>query len=173
MTRSRHRRCLLAVAAIAFLGTALQTGAFSAATVERPLQVDVGADEKAALGVESDLVVASERNASEEELLRITNRFGTDVTVEVVVGPEASAPPRIRRVDSPLSIGPGESETVTATVDCSDAAPGAAANPTEAAPRSADLDVRIDARGDGIAVELSRTVTVECGADSAPSRGPR
>lgn len=79
----------------------------------------------AMLGIESDRTTVSERGPYKVELLRVTNRFRDDVTVDVTaVDRAANDHPKVESVDTSASLNPGEIETITAVVNCSGAAAG-------------------------------------------------
>jgi uncharacterized membrane protein len=153
MSGGRRLAAVLAVVAVALLSTG--SGAFTAAQLDRGMEVNVVEDEEAFLAVEEldprlEADVNSSTDHADVELVRLTNQFAEqDLTVEVDInegsnGPDATSEPTAESISS------GETETVTAAVEC------------PAGASSEDWTIDITAEGDGVEIQLTRTVEVSC-----------
>lgn len=108
----------------------------STVALERSVEIEVVDDDDAMVGFET---VNESENGSTVESLDVSNRAGTNLTVDAELADGDVD------VDAPESVGAGESETISVTGECED---------------DAELEVTVD--GDGIRIE--RTVTLDCGA---------
>lgn len=173
MTR---RRVSLALALLAVALLAVGTGGFGSSEVDRGLDVAVVDDESALLGVE-----VGENDADEVRLDNGDNRDVTLVALENQAGDSAlrvanlrvsprdadrnltsGRPPHVRNVSVKAGAAPTEKRIVAETVVCG--------NNRE---NRMGIDVDLTAYADGVAVELTRTVWVECTGDPSgpPSEG--
>lgn len=116
LLRSASVTLAVIAAAVLMFGTV----GFGSTTADRGMSVAVVDDDNAYVGYETSDI---EANASDEvSLVEITNRFGSDTAVDVVNvtidvdGVNASGIV-IEPAHLPDSIGPGESGTVTGTVE--------------------------------------------------------
>lgn len=144
MIRTRHAS--LALAVVVLVAFTVGTGGFSSATVERGVTIAVADDEQAYLGIAPVNVTVTSGN--ETRLFTLTNRFGTNLTIDAQVN-DTSENMNVAAVDMPNRLGGGVSGPVNATVACDENATGT-------------VTVRIDASGAGVEVTMERRVTVEC-----------
>jgi uncharacterized membrane protein len=153
MSAGRRLAAVLTVVGVALLTTG--SGAFTAAQLDRGVDVSVVEDEEAFLAVEElDPAPEADANSSTDhvdvELVQLTNQFtAQDLTVAVDIderssGPDATSEPTASSVSS------GETETVTVDVEC----PAGSSNE--------DWSVDITAEGEGVEIQLTRTVEVSC-----------
>ncbi|WP_276271530.1 hypothetical protein [Haloarcula litorea] len=143
---------LLIVASLPF-----QTAGFSAASVDRSVEVAVAEDPDAYLGIDRAEPVTVSGNESEVTLLTLTNRFETNVEMFYdLTESEPGEPPSIESWGGPDRLGSGdvlesaERAPVTVIVSCG--------NSTASERYTFDLI----ADGGSVRVELERDVTVEC-----------
>ena len=166
---TRLRRVAVVLAALAVVGTTIPTGGLSSASAERSVSVDVVPDDEAFLGVvEHNQTVdpglnGDQGNSTKAQvvLLTLTNRFPTDLTVEVSVGDAGAPPPKMQSLaDRSFSLPMGHARHVEANVVC-----GGGGGPTG----SDVFTVEVVASGTGIGIELTRHVTIEC--EAPPDNG--
>lgn len=174
MTR---RRVSLALALLAVALLAVGTGGFSSSAADRGLEIAVVDDERAFLGVdvggdgETVRLDNGNRDNRNVTLLALENRVGdstlrvADLTVEARDADRrltSGRPPHVRDASVQPGTDPTEKRIVAGTVVC-------ASNQEN---RMA-VEVGLTAYADGFAVELTRTVWVECSGDppGPPSEG--
>lgn len=186
MSGGRRLAAVLAVVAVALLSTG--SGAFTAAQLDRGMEVNVVEDEEAFLGVEEldptlnyvdvdggadsegeepseGAQVTLDSTHEDVELLRLENRFG-DIELTAIEarisGDGAGEPDVLGEPSAAEPLSSGDSGLVTVDVECPEV-PGETASET--------WEVTVDAEGSGVAVELTRSVTVTCenGADMSAS----
>lgn len=154
----RLTACLVFVVALSLTVGASGLGSTSA---ERSVHGVVAEDSDAYLGVETldhELEAGQSTNVT---LVRLENRIGkdlTDIDVSIVDGEATSLV--LEGYETPPFLGPWDRGSVTATVTC-DAEVDTAA--TEA------WLVSVAVAGDGVGIELDRTVRVSCVNDTTAS----
>lgn len=141
--------------AVAGLGLAVvllvaQTGAFSTIEADRSVQVTVGDDQSAYLGVETESVSVPGNATTSATLATLTNRFGSSIDVSVAVSEESDSPPELTNVDGPGTLSSGESGPVEADVTCDDSA------------SEETVSLEIVATGTDVSAELTQSVDVTC-----------
>jgi hypothetical protein len=142
---------------LASLLLATGSGGFGASDAERSIQAAVVDDDSAYLDVERNHPSQPNGLSRDVRLLTLANAASTTLDSVVVSATETSGgAPTVRRIETPTSLPPGETGTVTADVVCQ---PDATGTPT----------LSIEARGDGLAMPLHRTATMSCTGD--PNRG--
>jgi uncharacterized membrane protein len=153
------RRWLYGVLVVLAISLLVGTGGFSSAAADRGVDVTVVDDDSAFLGITLESPVLDNGRHDETQLASVQNRFGVPLTdLEVTVdGDDPQSPKLLPQstpdVDVPDSIAPGESGTIEADIQCSNAGGD---GPTE------DWQLHISATSDVATVDLTRTVTVEC-----------
>lgn len=171
MSRSHARVFALVLAVFAVLIALSGTGGYSAVEADRGVSVSVVEDDVALLGVERPGSPAAE-NVSDPPVLVVTNNAQTALDLEVQVSSTRDTPGAgagngsDSGVDRGQSVGsgsvtdggsvtlqPGERTIVRSTDGCG--AP--AANGPDGT-----TDVHLSAGGEGLAIELTRTVEVAC-----------
>lgn len=162
-----HRRVWLLVAAFAALSLALGTGGFSAASMDRGVNVAVvedPADGYVGLEYHPDRVLVeygsndAEGNDPREKvhLLTLRNNLAGPVSFTVVVEDPTAVPPKVKRSNGGRTtydlgtLDPDDSVTLQVPVVC------AANGPTET------WTLHVTADGEGVLGELTREVTVDC-----------
>ncbi len=164
-TRSRgesggsvSRRTVLGAVALGGAGVLglRETGALSAGTGDRAFSAGTAGDDKAFLGIapgdpdEYDDLAVSGTDGETVPVLTLTNNSGEVLdSVTVTSTPSGSPNVELTDIDTPRSIAPGASDTVTATLSCGSAA-------TE------DVRLSIQVSGPGGSVTAERDVSVEC-----------
>lgn len=147
---SAGRQVALAGLCLALVLAVAQTGAFSAAIAERGVDVDVGDDQSAYLGVQEHSVSVPGNATTRATLATVTNRFGSPLDVSVSVAGDEEAPPTLSSVRGPGTLSTGESGAVVADVSCDDSA------------AVESVDVVVEGTGTDVGVELTRPVEVTC-----------
>jgi len=171
---TRLRRLAVVLAALAVVGTTVPTGGVTSVSAERGVSVDVVPDEEAFLGVtKHNQTVDPGLNGdqgnstfrSQVTLLTVTNRFPSDLTVEVSVDDAGAPPPKVKSLeedDRSFELPTGHADHVKANVVC-----GGGGGPTE----SDVFAVEIVASSPGVTVELTRQVRIGCEAPPDNSNG--
>ena len=149
---SAGRQIALVGLGLALVLAVTQTGAFTATIAERGVDVDVGDDQAAYLGVQEHSVSVSGNTTTRVTLATVTNRFGSSLEVSVSVTESDDGPPSFSSVRGPGTLSPGESGAVVADVSCDDSA------------AVESVDVVVEGTGPDVGVELTRSVTVTCEA---------
>ncbi|MFW6376487.1 MAG: hypothetical protein ACOC0F_00790 [archaeon] len=147
-----NRRTLLAVAAFALsIAIVAGSGSFTSASADRPVSVNVVADDRAFVGIETESHELTNGN-HRVVVATITNRFDTRLNhASVTVPGEPSGPPPvIGDVESPSTIDSGGEIDVRASVRCGNATSGAS------------IPLRIEAWSENVHVEMTRSVTISC-----------
>lgn len=163
------RRAAYAGVAIAALLLVSTTGGFTSVGADRGLSIAVADDDEAFVGIDMADQTLDNGNHDEVRLAVLTNRLSsplTDVAVQVT-GTSASQSPKLVPQGNSDVVAPGtldvsESGEVTADIRC-DAAGGGAHAET--------WDLRIEANGEGVTVDLPRQVTVACTGERAGQDG--
>lgn len=128
--------CCTLLAAASLAGA---TGGFDAASADRGFNVDVANDDRAGLGVETR--ATSKYGCGAE--VTVINRLETTIkTVTIEGGHQRRQQGFTHEIETVDNLAPGEAETVTLSLD----------------KFAENHDVTIDADGDGISVELIRSV---------------
>ena len=146
------RTLALAFALIAAAGLLFSTVGFSAAEIDRSIEIDIVDDESAAIGYEAhDPAPGNETN--EESLLTVTN--GLNSTVDVDITEDGTTEPVEDDIGGrPEEIDPGEKLEVEKTIDC------------KGEDRHGDyhMYVNVTASGDDVVVDFQETrqVTITC-----------
>jgi len=139
--------CCTLLAAASLAGP---TAGYDAASADRGLNVDVVDDDRADLGVATR---ATSRYGCGADVT-VTNRFATPIeTVTIEGGHQGRRPGFTHETATVDDLAPGETETVTVSLD------KFAENP----------DVAVDADGESVAVDLVRTVDTR----DVPACGPQ
>ena len=135
------RTLALTFALIAAAGLLFSTVGFSAAEIDRSIEIDIVDDERAAIGYESHGDAEVNKNGSTGvDLLTITNGLNSNITeVDKELSDDIDI---LSNEQSPSEIGPGESGTVSATVDCSGSA------------QTASIDIAVTVSGEDVKSEL-------------------
>lgn len=149
MTSRRSLPLLVAVVLAASL--VLASGAISAVTSERGVELAVVDDGRAYLGVSAATPLELPAGETRDRrVVRLTNRFPSsldELSVSVAEGDDE--PPTVAAVRAPGRLGPGDAGWITADVDCG-------AGGTEET-----VTLAIEASGRD-AVALARDVTIVC-----------
>lgn len=155
---SRLQIVTVALGVLAALLIVTVTGGFSVVTADRSMVTEYVPDDEANLGIEPHSVTVDTNvsNTSEVQLLTVTNNLPTDLSVDVDLEP-ADDHPEVVLVDDEIELDPGDTATIEATVDCTTGE--ASDDGTEA---STDVEIHLQASGDGIDIELTRSVAVNC-----------
>ncbi|MFC7021370.1 hypothetical protein ACFQHP_16965 [Halomicroarcula sp. GCM10025743] len=141
--------------ALVGLGLALvlavaQTGAFTATIAERGVDVVIGDDQAAYLGVQEHSVSVPGNTTTRASLATVTNRFRSTLEVSVSVAGDEDTPPTLSSVRGPETLSSGESGAVIADVSCGDST------------AVESVDVVVEGTGPDVGVELTRSVAVTC-----------
>ncbi|RLN01389.1 hypothetical protein D3D01_00805 [Haloarcula sp. Atlit-7R] len=129
----------------------VQTGAFTAVSADRSIEVTVADDEDALLGIDVQSVAVERNTTANVTLLTVENRFDSPMNLKTAVtGHEDNQRLNVTAVDAPASLSSGEQGSVVATVEC--------VNTTVAEAVAVDLT----ASGDGASVALSRDLDAKC-----------
>jgi hypothetical protein len=151
---TRRRLLLVLVACSAVL--AVSTAAFSSVEAGRQTTVDVAPSDAAYLAYDDDASVAFERPGGHEvDLFDLSNRFDEDLTTVSVSVDEATDSgdvPDVSIVDAPGSLDSGESDPVTAMVECGNGG----------GERSESVTLLVAASGPEREVDATATVSVTC-----------
>ncbi|MFC7138106.1 hypothetical protein ACFQRB_19775 [Halobaculum litoreum] len=126
------------------LSLAVGTGSFTAADATR--DVTLATDEAPYLGITQVDTTATANDTTTVELLAVDNRFESTISEVSVTASGAS----VAVVSTPDGLGVGDSETVAVDVTCGPA------NSTVATTLS------VTATGDGVSVDTTESVVVEC-----------
>lgn len=93
------------------------TGAFSAVVGDRPFNLATADDQSAVLGITTES--PSGQDGDRVDVLTLTNRLGERFDeIEVVAHPAADPSVSLEDIDTPRSLAPGQSRTVTANLAC-------------------------------------------------------
>ncbi|MFC6862478.1 hypothetical protein ACFQGE_03260 [Halomicroarcula sp. GCM10025817] len=149
---SAGRRVALVGLGLSLALAVTQTGAFTATIADRGVDVDIGDDQSAYLGVQEHAVSVPGNVTTRATLATVTNRFGSALDVSVSVDGAEHTPPTLSSVRGPGTLSTGERGAVVADVSCDDSA---AVEP---------VDVVVEGTGPDVGVELTRSVTVTCEA---------
>lgn len=153
MIKLKHLSFVFALSAVLL---AVGTGALSAASIERGVEVSVANDENAYLGLNAHEQTLTYGQTSAEtahgdvSLLTIENQFGTEAITLTVTDvsdgvPHVTAPSRILETD----LAPGENTTVSVPVVCSASGDGT-------------LDLHVTASTGSTTVEKTKPIPVTC-----------
>ena len=145
------RTLALTFALIAAAGLLFSTVGFSAAEIDRSIEIDIVDDESAAIGYEAhDPAPGNETN--EESLLTVTN--GLNSTVDVDITEDGTTEPVKDNIDHSEEIDPGDKLEVEQEVHCKG----------ENTDGEYDMDVNVTASGDDVDVDFQETrqVTITC-----------
>jgi hypothetical protein len=149
-----HLKLASIVFAVAAVSLAVGTGALSSVSADRGVEISVADDDEALLGVTtvgSD-AIQSDGSTRSRDIVRITNRFADSITVDTTVTDPGGRPVlETARLDDG-SLAAGEQATLTAEIRC------ASGNSTSVE----TWTVHVTATGDGVSVETTTEVTVEC-----------
>ena len=127
----------------ATLTLALGTGSFTTADATRDVTIETSDSPYLGLSGESPAVDAN--NSSTVDLLTVTNGFETELSsISVTAGHE-----NVSVIDDADGIAAGDSATVRADVTCGETG-------------AFEVDLSISVAGDGVSVETTETVTVDC-----------
>ena len=151
------RRIAAVLFALALLVTVSGTGAYSAASADRGLTVEVVDDDEAYVGYEPEeriYAVNTTNQTTTETLVTVTNRFPSSVEltdVDVDAHPALS----VLIVDEPGTLEPGESGEIRAGISCDEEV------------MSMGFSVSVSVDGEAVAAALdgdteTRTVSVSC-----------
>ena len=146
------RTLALAFALIAAAGLLFSTVGFSAAEIDRSIEIDIVDDESAAIGYEShDPSLGNE--TQDKQLLTVTNGLNSNVNVTVDVSdgePVVNNPNH----EQTLELDPGEKLEVEQKVHCAG----------ENKDGDYHMDVNVTASGDDVDVDFQETrqVTITC-----------
>ena len=146
------RTLALTFALIAAAGLLFSTVGFSAAEIDRSIEIDIVDDQSAAIDYEShDPRPGNE--TTEESLLTVTNGLNSNVNVTVDVSdgePVVNNPNH----EQTLELDPGEKLEVEETIDCKG----------EDKHGDYHMDVNVTASGDDVDVDFQETrqVTITC-----------
>jgi len=159
-----NRRIWLLVAAFAALSLAFGTGGFSAAELDRGVQVSVAEDEDAFVGIHGQDSITISYGSNDEQgndrrevvqLLALENNFGEPMTFDVTVHDPTSTPP---------NLGQGSDGYDSFTLDATDGSRGVSFPVVCAAANggSETWTVSITGQSQGVTAEIDRSVTIEC-----------
>lgn len=126
----------------ATLTLALGTGSFTAADATRDVTIETSDSPYLGLAGQSPSVDAG--NSSTVSLLTVTNGFETDLSTVSITTTHAN----VSGLDHADSLTVGGETTVTADVACGSG--------------PVDVDLQISVAGDGVSVETTQTVTIDC-----------
>ena len=150
------RRIAVVLFALALLVTVSGTGAYSAASTDRGLTVDVVDDDEAYVGFESTTVYATNttNQTTTVTLATVTNRFSSPVEL-TDVDVDAHPTLEIGLIEDSGTIGSGESLAIRAEIRCGETL------------ISSDVAVSVSLEGEDVAAALdgdteTRTATVSC-----------
>lgn len=127
----------------ATLTLALGTGSFT--TTEAARDVTIETSDSPYLGLSSGSPTADANGSSTVDLLTVTNGFETELSSVSVTTTHGD----VSGVDHAERIAVGEETTVRADVTCGSAG-------------TVDVDLSVSVAGDGVSVETTETVTVDC-----------
>ncbi len=127
------------------------TGAFSSILSDRPFNLGTADDDSALLAFQS--LDPTGQDGSDVELIRLTNQTENPITTISVNLASSSA--LITSIETPPSLGAGQSGVVTATLSCAEET-------------SEEVDFVITTSGSGQSVQLQRSVNVTCAPPAAP-----
>jgi hypothetical protein len=157
------RRVWLLMATFAALALALGTGGFSAAELDRGVQVSVVEDGDAFVGIHSQDSITIPYGSNDEQgndggaevqLMTLENNFGEPMTFDVTVHDPTSTPP---------NLGQGSDGYDSFTLDATDGPRGVSFPVVCAAAGGSETwTVSITARSPGVTAEIDRSVTIEC-----------
>ena len=139
---------------------AQETGAFSSVTGDRGFSVGTADDDAALLGIERQDPEGNDGDSV--ALFTLKNRFDEPLTVDRVTVVSSGAL-GITRDDLTVpnwTLAPGQESDIEATLSCGSSA-------------TDDVELAVEISTDGESVELVRSTTVSCEADSGACSGPR
>lgn len=150
-----HLKLASVVLAFAAVSLAVGTGAFSAASADRGVEVAVVDDEQAMLGIDGG--PHAFRNGNEvRELLTVTNRFSESVTVTIEIDEPGGKSPKLMSGGArTVALSPGDSHTIDPKIQCSSTG-------GTALPRSETWNVSVTAEGDSVHVDTEAELEVVC-----------
>lgn len=161
----RRRVVLGLVVAVVVVLAVPATGSFSAASIERPVALDVAPEGDGALRVAARDVTLEQGATEGVVLFDLANRVTESVPLAVeatVVDGGGAPPPKVRDAQGAVLPGSGGAGVVTADVVCG---AGAAGGPET-------VEVRLTGTAAGVTVELTRTVEIECETPGNSGGGP-
>jgi uncharacterized membrane protein len=146
-----NRKLLVLVGLLAVAALVINTGAFSSAAVTRNTSIPVSSDEDAMLGVmATDIEVAGDTD--DVTLLMVTNHRSAPLSTVSVTVTEAApdSAPSLSNVSTIVSLGPGESKSVTADIACASTA------------QNETVTMDVEASGQVLDIHLTRQIEVSC-----------
>jgi hypothetical protein len=141
---------ILGIAALVLLTTG--TGGVGTISAEQSVGLSDPSEGAHHVGVEANDPALSPGTHRAVPVLQLINRFERPVSVELTFEGDGAIPPVLRSHNAPDRLGVSERATVMATVDCY-ASPGDGAE---------TWTVEVNATGDGVNFETTRSVTVTC-----------
>lgn len=147
------RRYTLGVLVLAGALVVVSTGGMSASSLHRSADGEVVSDDRAYVGVQPVDQSLDPGHHKAVTLLELENRFGTPLTEVSVAVDDDGRSPTLRSYETPRTLDPGDSTTVTGTIVC---------DAGDDSPDTETWALSIEVSGANKSVELTRSVTVTC-----------